>query len=72
MMADRPGREEAGNPDEELITVIRVPEHVSDRTHFQLGSGEMGTTPAGRPKFDPRRCTDRKGERNQNAPAGRR
>ena len=55
MMADRPGREEAGNPDEELITVIRVPEHVSDRTHFQLGSGEMGTTPAGRPKFDPRR-----------------
>ena len=52
MMADRPGREEAGNPDEQLITVIRVPEHVSDRTHFQLGSGEMGTTPAGRPAFD--------------------
>ena len=51
MMADRPGEEEAGNSNEELITTIRVPEHVSDRIYFQLGSGEMGTTPAGRPKF---------------------
>ena len=51
MMADRPGQEEAGNSNEELITTIRVPEHVSERIYFQIASGDMGTTPAGRPKF---------------------
>ena len=51
MMADRPSQENAGSASSDLITVIRVPEHVSDRTYFQIGSGEMGKTPAGRPKF---------------------
>ena len=52
MMADRPKREAPGSSNADLVTVFRVPEHVSDRTYFQLGAGVLGATPAGRPSFD--------------------
>ena len=51
MMADRPEQVAAGSAAEDLVTVIRVPEHVTDRTYFQLGSGSLGVSPAGRPAF---------------------
>ena len=52
MMAARPKREAPGSSTADLVTVFRVPEHVSDRTYFQLGAGVLGATPAGRPSFD--------------------
>ena len=51
MMADRPKREARASNMENLVTVIRVPEHVSDRIYFQLGAGDLGSTPAGRTRF---------------------
>ena len=52
MMADRPKQEAAGSSAADFITVVRVPENVSDRHYFQLGAGDLGSTPAGRPSFD--------------------
>ncbi len=55
MMADRPKREAPGSSTNNLITVIRVPEHVSDRHYFQLGAGMLGKVSVGRSSCSPRR-----------------
>ena len=52
MMADRPEKVAAGDDDMDAVTVIRVPEHVTQRHYFQLFSGSFGSEAAGRPKFD--------------------
>ncbi|WP_420014246.1 hypothetical protein [Tateyamaria sp.] len=52
MMADRPEKVAALDSSMDISTVIRVPEHVTERHYFQLGAGSLGATPAGRPKFD--------------------
>ena len=51
MMADRPEKVAATAGSRDVVTVIRVPGHVTERDYFQLGAGSLGATPAGRPKF---------------------